>query len=318
LDNSSISGEWSVSWQELGDRATFIRRNALAGSTWKTYQRWWDLFSEFLTAFGLSGEPSVEYLLNFLAYLEITGKGYGASAAVSAIGRQCREKGWPDVSKDVKVKESVKGMVKLLADGRLDKDVRQPLPASAIRFYLINRGNRPYKVWIRDAAMLVIGFRAMRRASELIQLRRRDLIWRDGLFIIRVAKSKTDQSGEGREITLEATGDLVTCPVRVISEFLTSDTWSQDDFLFRSAFGKRGKLSISSVSNLVKQVAKDAGLDGKFSSHSLRIGGATAGMLGGLTMEQIRSIGHWESDAILLYLRSIGASVAGASRRMGL
>lgn len=290
----------------------------MADTTWKSYERWQTLFLEFLNAFGLVGIPSVECLLNFIAYLEILGKGYGVNSAVAAISRLCKDKGWGDIANDVRVKESMKGVSKLLADGRLDKDVRQPLPASAIKNYLSNRNQRPYKAWIRDAAVLVIGFRAMRRASELTNIRRRDLIWRDGMFILRVPKSKTDQSGEGREISLEASGDAVSCPVKVINEFLASDNWKPEDFLFRSTFSKRGKLSVSAISNLVKQVALSAGLQGKFSSHSLRIGGATAGMMGGLTMEQIRSIGHWESDAILLYLRSIGASVAGASRKMGL
>jgi len=315
---SGFSSGWSIGWDELEARSNFIRRSCLADGTWKNYEKWKDLFIEFRAAFGLGGEPTVECLLNFIAFLEITGKGYGISTAVVAVGRLCKENNWVDISKDWKVKESVKGVAKLMAEGRLDKDIRQPLPALAIRKFLENRGKRSYLTWIRDAAMLVIGFRTMRRASELVQLRRKDLVWRDGMFVVRVARSKTDQAAEGREITVEASGDLVSCPVKVITEFLESDNWDPNDFLFRSTFKKQGKLSVSAVSNLVKQVATEAGLEGRFSSHSLRIGGATAGMMGGLTMEQIRSIGHWESDAILLYLRSIGASAAGASRSMGL
>ena len=52
------------------------------------------------------------------------------------------------------------------------------------------------------------------------------------MFVLRVPKSKTDQAGEGREITLEPSGDQLSCPVKVVSEFLQSDSWSPKDFYF--------------------------------------------------------------------------------------
>ncbi len=78
------------------------------------------------------------------------------------------------------------------------------------------------------------------------------------------------------------------------------------------------QLSGQAVSAIVKRVAKNAGLVGRYSGHSLRIGGATAALQGGMTMEQIRSIGDWESKAILFYLRSIAAANNKASTKMGL
>src|SRR5208283_2056890 len=100
-------------------------------------------------------------------------------------------------------------------------------------------------------------------------------------------------SASGREIPIEPSGDPVCCPVRILDEFLLSDSWDEGDFVFRSSFRGRGKLSSATISALVKKVAEDAGFKGKFSSHSIRIGGATAAVMGGMSMEQIRSIGHW-------------------------
>jgi len=74
---------------------------------------------------------------------------------------------------------------------------------------------------------------------------------------------------------------------------------------------------ICSISAVVKRVAEHAGLDGNYSGHSLRIGGATAAVAGGMSMEQIRAIGGWESDAVFLYLRAVGPAMAQASKRMG-
>ena len=68
-------------------------------------------------------------------------------------------------------------------------------------------------VWIQNAAMLVLGFHAMQRASELANLKRKDLSKRDGFYFLQIRMSKTDKSHEGKEIAIEPPGDLVTCPV---------------------------------------------------------------------------------------------------------
>eukprot|EP01087_Luapelamoeba_hula_P023388 TRINITY_DN857_c0_g1_i5.p1 TRINITY_DN857_c0_g1~~TRINITY_DN857_c0_g1_i5.p1 ORF type:complete len:471 (-),score=61.30 TRINITY_DN857_c0_g1_i5:898-2310(-) len=61
-----------------------------------------------------------------------------------------------------------------------------------------------------------------------------------------------------------------------------------------------------------------AGRKERVSSHSLRIGGATAAMLGGMTKEQIMTVGGWRSGAVELYIRSLEPAVFRASERMGL
>jgi hypothetical protein len=62
----------------------------------------------------------------------------------------------------------------------------------------------------------------------------------------------------------------------------------------------------------------NAGMPVQVSSHSLRIGGATAAMEGGLTKEQIMTVSGWRSEAMELYLRTHEVVVAqGASSRMG-
>ena len=64
-------------------------------------------------------------------------------------------------------------------------------------------------------------------------------------------------------------------------------------------------------------MAQHLSLDGKYSGHSLRIGGATAAMQAGLTLEQIQTIGGWKSPAVHLYLRLIGTMQLGTSEKMG-
>jgi hypothetical protein len=68
----------------------------------------------------------------------------------------------------------------------------------------------------------------------------------------------------------------------------------------------------------VKKVAKEAGAPGRFASQSLRIGGATAGVAGGLDYAEITAIGNWKSASAIRYMRARAAAERGASRRMGL
>ena len=74
----------------------------------------------------------------------------------------------------------------------------------------------------------------------------------------------------------------------------------------------------ATVTSIVRHVAEGFGLDAsKYSGHSLRIGGATLAMKARATMEQIRSIGGWSSDAIYRYLRQLDSVSAGLSNSMG-
>ncbi|CAG8658298.1 36850_t:CDS:2, partial [Racocetra persica] len=72
--------------------------------------------------------------------------------------------------------------------------------------------------------------------------------------------------------------------------------------LFVSRQGK--KVSVSAVGSIVKRFAEHVGLNGRFTAHSLRIGGATAAMAAGISLTQIRAIGGWDSKAVMLYLRT--------------
>jgi len=71
---------------------------------------------------------------------------------------------------------------------------------------------------------------------------------------------------------------------------------------------------VSAISSIVVKMATKAGFVGKFSSHSLRIGGASAAVKGGLTVEQVKAIGGWVSGSWEDYLRSFSGDF---SKKMG-
>jgi site-specific recombinase XerD len=82
------------------------------------------------------------------------------------------------------------------------------------------------------------------------------------------------------------------CPVRLYRRFLLQ-RGSAPGLLFRSVRGRA--LTSSGITSVCRRMVREAGVEAVVSSHSLRIGGATAAMMGGLRLEQIMAIGGWRS-----------------------
>ncbi|CAG8458572.1 30971_t:CDS:2, partial [Gigaspora margarita] len=91
--------------------------------------------------------------------------------------------------------------------------------------------------------------------------------------------------------------------------------FKDSDWLFENAYRKH--MTTGTVTSIVKKMACHAGLDGRYSGHSLRIGGATGAMKAGLTLPQIMSIGGWLSQSVALYLRSFSTVLQNTSTKMG-
>jgi integrase len=217
--------------------------------------------------------------------------------------------------KDPLLLECVKGMKKFKSLKKKDMELRLPLPVEALVDYCKKNSEKSLWLWMRNKALLSIGFRAMRRPCELGYLKKKHINF-DGTFMhLRVPKSKTDQLGKGRWIPIDSTrGDA--CPVQNMKNWLEYNKMDKEDWLFPRENG--ASINSGDVNTLVKKVAVVAQLKGRYTGHSLRIGGATAALKGGLSIDQIRSIGDWTSDAVLFYLRANAVAEIKGSRRMGL
>jgi integrase len=73
---------------------------------------------------------------------------------------------------------------------------------------------------IRDRALILLGFAAALRRSELVALDVTDLQFVSEGFVVHVRRSKTDQVGEGREIAVPW-GRTSACPVKAVRAWLT-------------------------------------------------------------------------------------------------
>lgn len=125
----------------------------------------------------------------------------------------------------------------------------------------------------RDRALLLIGFAAARRRSELVAFDVEDIERRPRGIVITMRRSKTDQEGEGRELVIPNGKELR--PVAALDAWLeASGITSGAIFRNIDRHGNIGdRLSGRAVAEIVKKVLRAAGLEaGAFSGHSLRAG----------------------------------------------
>ena len=128
----------------------------------------------------------------------------------------------------------------------------------------------------RDRALILIGFAAAIRRSELVAIMMDDIEFnRDGLNIT-MQNSKNDQEGQGNKKSIPYGSHSDTCPIRSLQDWLQAAKITNGS-LFRSInrHGQVGTTALSdkAVARIVKKLAKAAGLDErKYSGDSLRSG----------------------------------------------
>jgi site-specific recombinase XerD len=145
---------------------------------------------------------------------------------------------------------------------------------------------------LRDRALLLIGFAAALRRSELVGLDVEHLERSAAGLIIRIGRSKTDQEGEGAEIAVPRGTKLR--PVEALDAWLTAAKITTGP-VFRQI--RRGnhlqaeRLSDHAVADIIKRHARAAGLDPKlFSGHSLRAGFVTSALESGADVLKVMDV----------------------------
>jgi len=158
----------------------------------------------------------------------------------------------------------------------------------------------------RDKAVLLIGFCAALRRSELCRIRHEDLQFTAEGLILTLPRSKTDQTGEGRKIGIPH-GRGKVCPVQTLKDWL-AQSGVTEGYIFRAVDGGKvtaSHLSDRSICNIVKSRVGLVGLNAAlYSSHSLRSGLATSAAQQGYSSWEIRrQTGHKSDSMLARYIR---------------
>ena len=116
----------------------------------------------------------------------------------------------------------------------------------------------------RDRAVILVGFAAALRRSEVAALELEDVRFESAGMTITIRKSKTDQEGAGRLVAIPYARRPEVCPVRALQAWI-----ERAGLTSGSLFG----IGEKTVCRIVQRAADRAGIDAaRVSGHSLRAG----------------------------------------------
>lgn len=277
-----------------------------AESTWQAYRRDWVQWDAWLAQRGVrTDDATPEHVAQWAAHLAQSCKASTVQRKISSLGALYRFTGRKSPTRDDHVRTTLAGIRR--AHGVARKQAA-PLTADLLR-QLCTDLDPAHPAHARDAALLLLGFAAALRRSELVALDCADVVFVNGGAKVRIAKSKTDQEGEGTTIGVPTGATPATCPVAWLRRWVAVSGITQGA-LFRmvDAHGnvRCKRLAAQSVGVVVKRHAQRIGLDPRaYSAHSLRAGLATSAAGGGAQTLRIADHGRWRSISVLQgYVRS--------------
>lgn len=128
----------------------------------------------------------------------------------------------------------------------------------------------------RNRALLLVGYSCDMRRSELVALRVQDVEFRTDRMVVTIARSKTDQAGQGYQINVPRITERLVDPVRTLRTWLeVAKIRSGPIFRKVDRWEHVGEKALTDqvVADIVKSAVAAAGLQKEFfSGHSLRRG----------------------------------------------
>ena len=146
---------------------------------------------------------------------------------------------------------------------------------------------------LRDAALISLASDALLRVGEVAQLKMRDLLSEpDGTGRVRLRFSKTDQQGRG------AVQFLGPSTMRRLRAWLDASTIQRGPIFRRVRRGGhlgREALTTQAIRVVIRTRSRAAGVEGRISGHSPRVGSAQSLLTAGATLVDLQRAGRWTS-----------------------
>ncbi len=306
----------------LAVAARFARRSA-AANTLRAYRADWTHYAAWCETAGFEPVPAAPSTVGaYLASLAETHAPTTIRRRLSAIARMHRFNDLPWNSAHRDIQEPLRGVLR--------EHGRPVAKAGAITLVELRRlvatcdRSAP---GLRDRALLLIGFAAALRRSEIVALRVEDLVSVPGGLRLRLRRSKTDRAGEGTEVGLPRGHHRETCPVAAF-EAWQAVARRKAGPLFRRvlASGRIGDaaLNADSVRLILRRRAGMAGLEReaaweRLSPHGLRSGFISEAYQAGVRDEDImRHTRHRDLRTMRGYVQRASAVAESAAGKIDL
>ncbi len=259
------------------DAETFATASR-ASSTWRAYESDWRIFTGWCQTLDLPALPAAPATVAmFLAAQAKNG------TAPSTLNRRLSairliHLGARVVSPHnaVEIQEVMRGIRRLSNRGVLKKEAAVD---EHIKRMVYTVDVTTYQ-GCRDRALLLLGFAGAMRRSELVALDVAHLNLTDEGFVVTIAKSKTDQEGQGQVVAIPRVAKSPYCPVQAVLEWMTMAGIEHGALFRRVTKGNKltpDRLTDQSVARIIKRLAARAGLiSSQYAGHSLRSGFLTS------------------------------------------
>ena len=287
---------------------------SVSDNTIDAYNTGLNSFNSFRSLYELQElwPPTIEQIVMFVSWLSLQGLAHStARLYVKAVGFQCKMKIVSDVTRHYVIEKALEGF-KRSSSGKARKS-RLPITPQLLQRILSVIPvvcSNSYESYLFSAAYC-LAFAAFLRVSELAVSSTKyvsnvllnsdvEVNEKDGTAKITIRFSKTDQAGVGSVLIINRTGTEL-CAVSRLVEFVKRRPPIVGPF-FCHLNGK--PLTQYQFTAILKKCVCSFQPDyGKFTSHSFRIGAATAAAMAGYSVETIKQAGRWRSDAYRRYLK---------------
>lgn len=168
---------------------------------------------------------------------------------------------------------------------------------------------------VRDRALLLVGFWGAFRRSELVAIEVGHVTDHPEGVVIKLPRSKTDQTGKGQRVALHYRDDEAICPVKALRAWLSASQIRTGP-IFRGLNGPLADSGLSgrTVATVTKQAAKRAGLEPSgYSAHSLRSGFVSECSRRHVPTGAVRAVTRHQSEAMLSVYDRPGELFAGSA-----
>lgn len=277
----------SVAPRVIGDPSSHAMLSALASArdyatasrsdaSWRAYQHDWQRFSNWCASVDQPALPaSASTICAFLATEADAGLAAATLARRLAAIRVVHQGNQQTSAHDAPMVREVMRGIRNRQKGRAFPK-KAPLIDTDLAL-LVDTLNTTTLAGLRDRALLLIGFAAALRRSELVGINIEHLTFRPEGITLAIPFSKTDQTGDGAEIAVPAIPLSRYCPVAAMKAWIVVAGLTNGAVFRRMRRGQRvaqSRLSDSTVAKLIKQCARDAGYENvsMFAGHSLRRG----------------------------------------------
>ncbi|WP_165982902.1 tyrosine-type recombinase/integrase [Dankookia rubra] len=197
-------------------RAAGYARQALAPATLAAYAADWADFEAWCREKGIAALPATPVTVAaYLATLATTHAGATLRRRLAAIGRAHRMAGHPWLGSHPALRDTLAGIAR---QHGVPQRRAAAIGTAEIRRLVATCSDG--LTGTRDKALLLLGFAAALRRSELVAVQREHLtVTPEGLRLL-IPRAKADQQGRGAELGLPRGKTPETCPVRALETWL--------------------------------------------------------------------------------------------------